>query len=129
MKNLFKIIFLSLLINSLGYCEVIVKSKYNDSSNNPMIGLKDNIADNLKDLNYSKDSFFLSGRCIINSRGNLSYKLISESKSGYDNKVLIVQELERIKKIGFKEEREQINKIFTDYEYKDIVFDFEISQE
>ncbi len=125
-----RILLILLLLNCFSFAEIEIKTEYTNKNENWILSnrIKYQIESNLKDLNYNNESFYLKGTCYINSNGKLIYKLNKESNGGYNNKVLIVEELEKLKLKGFKEDRETINKMDENYNYKDIIFTFEVEQ-
>lgn len=128
MKNLIKKISILLMLNSYAFCDVQIKVDYNSYSMNQSLGanIQNEILGKIRYLKFDNQKFTLKTKCMINSVGKFNYRFISESKSGYDNKVLIMNELEKLKEHSFIDEMKSIQRIKKDYEYKDLSFEFEV---
>lgn len=130
MKNLIKKISILLILNSYAFCDVQIKTDYDSYSMNPLLGsrVENEILGKIRYLKFDNQKFTLKTKCMVNSLGVFNYRFISESQSesGYENKVLIMNELEKLKKHSFIDEMKSIQKIKKDYEYKDLSFEFEV---
>jgi hypothetical protein len=86
-----------------------------------------NIYNKMNKTKYNIQNFSLNVKCYVSSNGKFRYKLLKESKEGYNNKILIVKKLEELKEISFKDEMESITEFKKDYKYKELVFEMEVS--
>lgn len=133
MKNLIKKISILLILNSYAFCEVTVKAEKDNNSMTPYLisSMKSEILYKIEKIKFNNEKFYLKTKCMINSLGVFNYRFISESQSesGYENKVLIMNELEKLKKHSFIDEIERIQALGEKYKYRDISFEFEAKQE
>ena len=125
-----KILLVLLIINCFAFGKAKIKYDYESTEiNQTLVNSKINyILSNFKNINYNNESFYLKGTCYINSLGVLKYRLIKESDEGYNNKILIVNKLEELKKDEYEDIRKIINQYDIKNKYKDIIFTFEIEQ-
>lgn len=86
-----------------------------------------NIKRELKKTNFNEEIFYLKIKCFINWDGTFKYKLLKESKEGYNNKILIVKRLEEMKRKDFKNDMEYISRKDENYKYKELIFEMEVS--
>lgn len=133
MKILIKTILTLLILNSYVLSDVIVKAEENDNIRTPqtIINTKGEILSKIRNIKFNNENFYLETKCMINSLGVFSYRFISESQSesGYDNKVLIMNELEKLKKHSFIDDMKRIQNLGENYKYRDFIFQFKVINE
>lgn len=133
MKNLIKKISILLILNSYAFCDVIIKDEKEDNGTTPyaIINTKGAILSKIRQIKFNNEKFYLKTKCMINSLGVFNYRFISESQSesGYENKVLIKNELEKLKEHSFIDEIKKIQDLGENYKYRDFIYEFNIINE
>lgn len=133
MKNLIKKISILLMLNSYAFCDVQVKAEEESNNMNPFLtsSIEIEILSKIKQIKFNNEKFYLKTKCMINSLGVFSYRFISESQSesGYQNKVLIMNELEKLKKHSFIDDMKRIQSLGEEYKYRDYIFNFKAINE
>lgn len=92
-------------------------------------GILNSIVDMSLDNNFENENFYLKIKVFVSSNGNMRYIFLNQSQEGYNNKILVMNKLEEIKKMGFKEKMKSIQKYNDDLKYKEFSFIYEVGNQ
>ncbi len=92
-------------------------------------GILETIIDMSLDNNFDNENFYLKIKVFVSSNGNMRYILLNQSQGGYNNKILVINKLEEIKKISFQKEMKSIQKYNDDLKYKEFSFIYEVGKQ